>query len=234
MEAGVFMHRRCGVYTIGVSPCWVGKGHTMMSSRSLCTHSVWNSDTRLQLRSRAHLCTVLPMQDVALCVVDAGFPHYAATHAGANLTASWNSRVEGSMRNFTLAQECETSALVYATRSKRKRTSHAANAPIEATTQEHQQWHGNRNNAAIRIAQANTARAPARGGLLMCEQECAPARCARRRKDANIRQRLSVDHCLDTSGLKWPQVWWHPASCRSVWSVGENIRSSIKASRCNA
>ena len=39
MEAGVFMHRRCGVYTIGVSPCWVGKGHTMMSCRSLCTHS---------------------------------------------------------------------------------------------------------------------------------------------------------------------------------------------------
>ena len=72
------------------------------------------------------------------------------------------------------------------------------------------------------------------GSLLMCEQECAPARCARRRKDANIRQRLSVDHCLDTSGLKWPQVWWHPESCRSVWSVGENIRSSIKASRCNA
>ena len=88
MEAGVFMHRRCGVYTIGVSPCWVGKGHTMMSSRSLCTHSVWNSDTRLHLRSRAHLCTVLPMQDVALCVVGPGFPHYAAAHAGANLTAS--------------------------------------------------------------------------------------------------------------------------------------------------
>ena len=53
----VFMHRRCGVYTIGVSPCWVGKGHTMMSSRSLRTHSVWNSDTRLQISLKT--CTIV-------------------------------------------------------------------------------------------------------------------------------------------------------------------------------